>query len=148
MGYSYDNNGRLCCDICDSSGGVRKHRCPFGWCQSIALCPSCRSGEGKKYLTKEYHRGRDCEKWEKHYQQKTLESHRLYNEGKFLRTAAMGHGKRVKVLFQNIRKEIRAYWMSHQVYDAIPLVDNATIEDYRKFGKIRPAKSVNLCEDI
>jgi len=60
----------------------------------------------------------------------------------------MGHGKRVKVHFENMLGQVKVFWMSHQVYDAIPLVDNATIEDYQKFGKIRPAKSVNLCEDI
>jgi hypothetical protein len=42
MGYSYDRaTGRLCCDNCGMDGGVRKRRCPAGWCPPWALCPAC-----------------------------------------------------------------------------------------------------------
>jgi len=46
MGFCYDSHGRLCCDLCGSSGGVRKVRCPVNWCSPIAVCPKCRT-EGK-----------------------------------------------------------------------------------------------------
>ena len=45
MGYSYTvhpgGHDTLDCDACPTTGGVRKHRCPVGWCPSIALCTSC-----------------------------------------------------------------------------------------------------------
>lgn len=42
MGFSYDSRHRLCCDVCDKSGGVRRVPCPAGYCQDYALCPACR----------------------------------------------------------------------------------------------------------
>lgn len=46
MGYTYDMKGRLCCDFCCKSGGVRRIECPYGYCQPWATCPDCRR-EGK-----------------------------------------------------------------------------------------------------
>ena len=40
MGYCYDSKNRLCCDVCGTAGGVRKIKCPVGYCQSIATCQS------------------------------------------------------------------------------------------------------------
>lgn len=47
MGYCYQGN-RLCCDICGAAG-ARKNKCPVGWCQPIACCPSpkCKAGLAK-----------------------------------------------------------------------------------------------------
>jgi hypothetical protein len=50
MGFSYSVNPRtgrqlLCCDYCGSTG-ARKHRCPYGYCPSTAMCPSCLSKHG------------------------------------------------------------------------------------------------------
>lgn len=47
MGYSYGMNpvtGRmmLACDNCSAIGGVRRVKCPAGWCPSAALCAKCR----------------------------------------------------------------------------------------------------------
>lgn len=152
MGYSYDGQGRLCCDICDRSGGVRKHRCPFGWCQSLALCPACRSGEGKKYRTVAYHKGQGCEARHNEFAKEKAEAQELLSQGKFLRKAAMGHGQgrryRVKVHFENFLGQVKAFWMSPNTYRAIPILTNATIEDYQKIGKLSLAKSTNLREDL
>ena len=41
MGYSYDMSNRLACDMCSKSGGVRKHKCPFGYCPPLAMCADC-----------------------------------------------------------------------------------------------------------
>lgn len=45
MGFSYQVEGVrrvLCCDVCEHAGGVRKQKCPHGWCQATALCEGCR----------------------------------------------------------------------------------------------------------
>ena len=36
-------SGALCCDSCGTSGGVRKIKCPHGWCPSRAMCAACRA---------------------------------------------------------------------------------------------------------
>lgn len=50
MGFCYGYNpltGRqvLACDICGHTGGCRKLRCPYGYCQAWAVCrkPQCRA---------------------------------------------------------------------------------------------------------
>ena len=51
MGYITDMNGRLCCDFCGTSGGVRRTRCPHNYCQRVAICPACRKeGKRKEFL--------------------------------------------------------------------------------------------------
>lgn len=51
MGYCHDSHGRLVCDACGSSTGVRKRTCPhrvyyaeggsLPYCQPAALCAAC-----------------------------------------------------------------------------------------------------------
>lgn len=41
MGFCYDMRNRLCCDLCGESGGVRRQKCPSGWCQAYAVCKAC-----------------------------------------------------------------------------------------------------------
>lgn len=51
MGYCYDMAGRLACDACGKTGGVRKRTCPhrvhyadggsLPYCQPAALCSDC-----------------------------------------------------------------------------------------------------------
>ncbi len=45
MGYCYDQHKRLCCDVCNTAGGVRKVRCPVNYCQAYACCqkPECKA---------------------------------------------------------------------------------------------------------
>ncbi len=142
MGYCYDSGGLLCCDVCSNSGGVRKHRCPFGWCQAIALCSHCLE-EQRYLLSKECHRGRGCEKASKKYKADLLERHNLITAGHCVRYSALAHGEHVKVLFTGDNGNI-AFLMAHPTYDAIPLLTNATPGDYAAIGSIVAAKNADL----
>jgi len=62
----------------------------------------------------------------------------------WLRCSALGHGERVKVAFFNQRREERCYWMSHATYDAIPLLDPATPEDFARHGTVTLARSNDI----
>ncbi len=146
MGYSYDQDGHLCCDVCDHSGGVRKHKCPWNWCQAIALCPQCRVAE-RYLLTNEYHRGRGCEKFGKEFRALALERHSLLTGGQCVRCAALRHYDQVKVIFRGQRSEF-AYLMEPSTYYAIPLLVNATPEDYAKIGTIRRAQNTDLHDPV
>ena len=63
MGYCYDSRGRLACDSCGNSGGVRKRTCPhkvtssnhrwpngqrgaISYCYPSALCDDCFKNHG------------------------------------------------------------------------------------------------------
>ncbi len=69
------------------------------------------------------------------------------NQGKYFRCAALAQGNRVKVIFRNKKGNEMAFFMSPETYDAIPLNKEATIEDYRKYGLVQKAKTVNIYED-
>lgn len=146
MGYSCDDKGRLCCDICSSSGEVRKYRCPFGWCQAVALCPKCRK-EHPEYVSKDLHRKYGCEKSHQEAVKQEAERQSLLDSGKFVRCSALWHPERpepnVKVIFQG-RSGEEAYWMSNKTYDSIPLLVNATPADYRKHGEIIKAANLEI----
>ena len=48
MGAIYIN-GRVACDRCGRTGGVRKVCCPFGNCPSIRACAGCRTEKREEW---------------------------------------------------------------------------------------------------
>ncbi len=145
MGYSYCE-GKLCCDVCGDYGQVRKYKCPFGYCPAIALCPKCKR-EHPEYTSKEGHRAHDCEKHSQEYHRQEEDKAAIINAGGVVRCAALGHGQSVKVIFQGQHDE-QAYLMSQATYDAIPLMVNATPDDYRKHGEVTPAQSLDIYQPV
>lgn len=153
MGYCYESStGRLCCDVCDHAGGVRKFRCPFGWCQAIALCPECRR-KHPEYVSAETHRQAGCEKRHQEFAEHEDQRKALIEFGEFVRCSALTHrGKHpgpedVKVIFHGANGQYQTYWMSEATYHAIPLGVNATPDDYRKHGNVIEAKSLDIYDD-
>ncbi len=71
---------------------------------------------------------------------------------KQIRIAALWHEAcgvaRTKVIFKeggrNGNGKEFAYWMDREVYDAIPLMEVATPEDYKKFGRIDRALNLDI----
>lgn len=146
MGYSYDWRGRLCCDHCGESGGVRKIKCPFGWCPPAALCPDCRV-KHKDRLTKAHHRARGCEERANWSRLRDVEEMFILGQGKFIRKSALNHdGRGVKVIFRNKDGDRQAFFMSRRTYRAIPIMVNATPDDFRSHGPLRRAKSTDIYE--
>jgi len=147
MGYSYDASGRLCCDVCDKSGGVRKYRCPFGYCPAIALCPTCKETH-PHYISKKAHREQGCEEQSRLFDQHEQEKNQLIASGKFVRCAALKHYiagiDRDKVIFRGKDGAEQAYWMSPETYKAIPWFENATPEDYMKHGEVQQAANTDI----
>jgi len=133
MGFVYSQYG-LCCDFCGKSKpefNVRKIACPYGYCQAWATCKLCFAE--KKHL---YASCKDM-KHKEYCKYRTQESDReeqkrqsLLNAGYFLRSGALSHGDKVKVIFRNKEGVKKAFFMTHKAYDEIPLGTNATIEDY------------------
>lgn len=139
MGYSYTTSGLLCCDICGSSGGVRKYRCPWGWCQPPAACGYCRKKRAELFV-RPYHRALGCEK--NHKRAVVEQEHRtmLLTNGKAVRCSALNaQDDQVHVLFQLLGNRTVGYYMDKSTYHAIPLLEVATPEDYAKHGEITPA---------
>lgn len=149
MGYSYtvtaDGRELLDCDVCGNSGGVRKIRCPFGYCQAIAICPKCRA-EHPEYVSKAGHKEQGCERRHEAFMAEREKEARLIAEGRFVRCAALQHNGRVKVCFRGKDGAEVYYWMSHETYDALPLAAVFAVEDYEKYGPLTRAKVDNLHE--
>lgn len=143
MGYSYCD-GKLCCDVCSRSGGVRKYRCPFGYCQATALCPDCKERH-PEYLSKELHRKNGCEKNSQEFDQQEKEKADLLAQGKYVRCSALWHppADKVKVIFHGQTGD-KAYFMTQATYRAIPLGVNATIEDYQAKGEITECRNLDI----
>jgi len=141
MGYSYDMRGRLCCDSCDNSGNVRKYKCPFGYCQALALCCACAKTH-KSLRSKEHHRERGCEKYHNEFVASQALRLALLQAGKSVRCAALDappYG--VHVLFQTMDGTTEGFYMAKETYHVIPLGNPATPDDYRQHGTLTPAPS-------
>ncbi len=89
MGYSTDSSGRLCCDSCGVSGGVRKIRCPWNYCPRIALCKNCKTKHADK-LGKKHHRDRGCEKSHNEFAADEALKSQNHAAGKFTLQSAIG----------------------------------------------------------
>lgn len=51
---------------------------------------------------------------------------------------------RTKVLFRDLEGNEFGYWMDRDVYESIPLMEEATPEDYKKFGQVDPALDTDI----
>jgi len=82
---------------------------------------------------------RSC-RWRKEYEEREKARQEMLDAGKFLRCSAKtADDGRVHVLFENKNGKTIGYFMSKETYDSIPLLDNATPEDYANHDKIDPA---------
>lgn len=139
MGYCYQGN-RLVCDCCSGADGtVRKRRCPSGWCPPPAVCSTCWTDPVKRAEFDVYHLANHCA--DKHAEFAAHEQRRvdLIAAGVPVRCSARSEGRdRVHVLFAAKDGPI-GYYMAHATYDAIPLLDIATPDDYRKIGDLEDA---------
>ena len=142
MGYCYDHEGKLCCDFCGKSGGVRRKKCPHGWCQPVAICPVCR--KDKEKMAKESAAHGDCERLSNEAKARDAKVQALLDQDRFIRASALGvHGpdgtELVHVIFRNKDNIVRGFYMESKVYAGIPLSAPATIEDYQSLGNLLPA---------
>ena len=139
MGFVYEvgtsRSGRrtrvLCCDVCDHAGGVRRVACRYGYCQSAALCASCRRDPAVRARLEAY-----CEEncREASAVFAALERRRveLLEAGEFVRVSALGciGVDKVAVTFQN-RVGAEAFAeMTRAEYAAGPLGVPATPADF------------------
>ncbi len=139
MGYCYAHKtNRLLCDCC-SKEGARKRVCPCGYCPSAALCSDCYKTVKNDGRWKTAHQ--NCQKYSDEFHARNKREADLKASGAFVRCSALGSGNLVHVLFENNRGETIGKLMTHDTYDAISLLEPATVEDYAKIGALMDGPS-------
>jgi len=137
MGYSYDaRTGKLCCDSCGHTGGVRRFQCPFNWCPAPALCPDCAK-QKRERLSKAAHRKAGCEEYSRRHRESCQRHEAALQAGHWVRTAAVTDSTpeqpdRVKVWFRNANGEERIEFFPAELYQSFPIGDPVTLEDFQK----------------
>ena len=144
MGYCYGRapSGRyaLACDNCGAVGGVRKRKCPHGYCPSAALCAGCSKSVKASGKWTTMHAC--CEAAHAAFVAKEKAGAALLAAGKLLRCSALNvsrDGSKVHVLFKDKDGAYTGYYVTKETYDAIPLGTHATPEDYAAVGTLTPA---------
>lgn len=133
MGYIYSGR-KLCCDYCGKPGGVRKIRCPFGWCPATAMCAECKK-EHKAETTATWHETHGgCGTRSAAYRKVEEKRVALLAAGEFLRVAAYGPNGAVEVTFRNAGGTERIVTMPADVYRAFSLLEPATVGDFERVG--------------
>lgn len=129
MGYSYTvATGRLCCDSCDNDGGVRKIRCPYGYCPAPALCPPCKVKHADALKAPAH---ASCRLRVEEMRAAEADTAAHIAAGRFVRSAALAtDDDRVHVLFRGHGGQYVGRYMTHACYDAFPILSVRTIEDY------------------
>lgn len=122
----------LVCDRCGQTGGVRRRRCPFGYCYPPAFCRECHLRE--KWGHKATHRKHGCEEKHLAFAAKQQREAELVAAGVPVRRSALRadtpqQPDRVHVLFQTGDEMIGRY-MPREVYHAHPLGATVTLADY------------------
>ena len=139
MGYSYTMSGRLCCDVCGAAG-ARKIRCPSGYCQSIAQCPTCRKDPAKQARIAKSHE--HCAEYHARFVAEEAEKARKLAAGLYVLASALTYREtHVHVLFRNQAGAYVGYYMPAELYgNRLP---NAypTPDDFAALGPITPAPS-------
>ena len=150
MGFCYQVSGgrrSLCCDSCGNAGGVRKHLCPAGWCQSWALCSSCWAKRSELGWLEAHE---SCASSSAEYAAVEARKAALLAGGAYVRTAAVGKDPDprrhfapefdsgvVFVWFRNAAGEERTVEMGADRYRAVPLLEPATYATF--FPAVREA---------
>lgn len=151
MGTCWEGK-RMVCDFCSRApGGVRKVRCPFGYCPSVAACADCRKSRKDK-LGRAFHVGAGCDQKHAAYVAQEKERENLLATGRKVRSAAVSAKVDgfdvVKVWFRGfaflgegckLGLIDHEFYMAPETYSALPLGKNATIEDYMAHGMVLPA---------
>ena len=139
MGYCYDNNGRLACDYCGSTGDTRKHRCPHGWCPPVAACRQCRRKHAEDFRRPAH---KQCRRASERYDAEKRRENDLLNAGLHVRCSAIGLDREpggddlVRVTFRNAANEEIERVMSSDTYRALPIGQPATVGDFDKWGDV------------
>lgn len=137
MGYCYQGK-RLCCDVCGTPG-ARKRACPYGWCPPLACCATCWKRDDNRFKHKAHHATCLCASEEMRLRDEKREA--LLREGFAVRRAARyvgGDFTKVVALFTDARNNDSCFFMTKATYDAIPLGEPATPDDYRAHGAVVP----------
>lgn len=137
MGYCYGPNG-LACDKCDTDIGVRKRPCPVKWCQALALCRACNTMMRESGDWTRYHETCPTHSAEYHALEKRRAA--ILAAGKAIRVAALSTDDgRVHVIFRRGDGTEEGWYLTKAVYDAFPLLEPITVEDYAAHGPMEPA---------
>lgn len=136
MGFSYQG-GKLCCDICGEAG-ARKKPCPHEYCQPIACCnrPECKA---KLAAHRQTNCHVHCKAASEAFDRREEERQRRLDNGEFLRCAAVGvDGLKdcVKVWFRNKQGVEMVRHMAKATYDAFPLLESVSPEQFEKVGPL------------
>lgn len=141
MGFCYEGR-KLCCDGCGVAGGVRKRKCPHGYCPSSALCAGCLKAVKASGKWKLAHS--TCEAGHAAYVAKEKAGAELLAAGRLLRCAALNvakDGSKVHVLFKDKDGNHTGFYMAKTTYDAFSLGAHVTPGDYAAVGTLTPAPS-------
>lgn len=120
------------CDACGRAGGVRRRRCPFGYCYPPAFCDDCHKAHA--WGRKATHRERGCDVRHAEFVADRERAAASIAAGVPVRCSALAAGTpeepgRVHVLFQTTGGTVGRY-MPKAVYDAHPLGVTVTLADY------------------
>lgn len=139
MGYCYQA-GRLCCDICGKAGGVRKLRCPHGYCPAVACCDRdlCRD---KLSAHRKTHCKTACKRGHEEHVKTQADHDAKLAAGLFLRCAAVGiNDGVVKVWFKGAGGAERVRYMAKATYGVFPIgwsiAANVTEDDFKRHGDV------------
>lgn len=134
MGHRYDAVGRLVCDSCsEGKPGTKYRKCPFGYCYGPDLCPECYR-KHRAWFKKSNHK--KCEQRAAEIKANDEKRRRLIREGAAVRCSAVQEDSgKVRVWFSCIRGDLQAL-MAPEVYRAVPLLEVATLDDYRRHGAV------------
>ncbi len=138
MGYCYNaRTKKICCDCCGQSGNARKRACPCGYCPATALCVECNKAVRNDGRWFKWHQ--DCKKNSDEFKARNNREKALKESGVHVRCSALAVGYLVHVLFENKHGEVIGKMMTHETYDAFPLLEPTTVEDYAKVGIVTDA---------
>jgi len=105
----------------------------------VAACPSCRREHAQRF-SKATHRAAGCETFAADWAAECAKREALKAAGHFVRFSALTtQGGLVHVLFAGSGDTVLGRFMEPATYDAVPLRDAATVEDYERVGWVTDA---------
>ena len=136
MGLKTSPDGKVCCEFCATTLLVKTFRCPFRYCESVAMCPAC-SKKHPHLKTKAGHRHTGCEENAIKVKAQTRERQEIFNAGQFLLAASLKTGESlIHAIFRSGDARIGRF-IPEALFCSADKTINPTLEDFERRGRMK-----------
>lgn len=131
MALKTSPEGKICCNYCGTTLLVKTFRCPFRYCEQVAMCPACER-QNLHRKTKAGHRALGCEAEASKLKAEQLSRQEIFSSGKYLLASTRRVGPElVHAIFRSESSKLGRF-IPESIARRLEERTNLTLEDFEE----------------